>query len=147
ATLFARSLVNLETQPLGFDPEHVLLARVNPRLAGYRPAEVGALYRRLYDRVSALPGVTSATLARYSPLGGSRSAHSGVIQGYTPKAGENVELESIIVGPSYPATLGMTLVRGRAIGVQDAANTAKVGMVNEAFVRKYLRNEDPIGHR
>ena len=147
ATLFAPSSLTLATQPLGYDPDHVLLARINPRLAGYKPDNVDVLYRRLYDRVASLPGVAGATLARYSPLGGSRSANDGAIEGYTPKPGENVELETILVGPNYPSTIGMTLVRGRAIGPQDAAGAAKVGMVNEAFVRTYLPNQDPIGRR
>ena len=43
--------------------DRVLLARLNPRLAGYKPADVGVLYRKLYDRLSALPGVRSATFA------------------------------------------------------------------------------------
>src|SRR5206468_968055 len=92
ANLFARSLLNLESRPLGFDQDHVLLARVNPRLAGYTPANVNVLYRRLYDRIAALPGVRSATLARYSPLGGSRSQNSATIEGYTPKPDESVQL-------------------------------------------------------
>ena len=53
ATLFARSLFNLEREPLGFDQDGVLVARINPRLAGYTPANVASLYRRLYDRVAA----------------------------------------------------------------------------------------------
>jgi hypothetical protein len=57
ATLFARTLVNLEREPLGFDQDNVLLVPINPWLAGYTPITVGALYRRLYDQVSALPGV------------------------------------------------------------------------------------------
>jgi predicted permease len=147
ANLFARSLVNLETQAFGFDRDHVLLARIYPRLAGYTPEAVGVLYRKLFDRVSALPGVRSATVARYSPMGGSRSANSGVVEGYTPNPGESVQLETIQVGPAYPETLGLTLLQGRAIGIQDTATTPKVGMVTTAFVRKYFPNQNPIGRR
>ncbi len=147
ANLFARSLLNLESRPLGFDQDHVLLARVNPRLAGYTPASVSAMYRRLYDRVAALPGVQSATIARYSPLGGSRSVNSATVEGYAPKPDEIVDLEDILVGPSYPETMGIALVRGRAIGLQDTASAPKVAMVNEAFGRRYFPNADPLGHR
>jgi predicted permease len=147
ATLFARSLLNRQHQPLGFDPEHVLLARVNPRLAGYTPTNVQPLYRRLYDRVAALPGVRSATLARYSPLGGGSSVSAARIEGYSPQPDEGVSLERVLVGPTYPETLGMTLLRGRAIGLQDQPGATKVGMVNEAFVRRYFPGQDPIGHR
>jgi predicted permease len=147
ATLFARSLLNLENQPLGFNQDHVVLARINPRLAGYKPTEVGALYRKLYDRLHALPGIQSATIASYSPLGGSNSTSSITVQGYEPKQNENTNAQMIFVGPDYPHTLGMPLLLGREIGLQDTAGAAKVAMVNEAFVRHYLPNGNPIGHR
>jgi len=146
ANLFARSLVALERQPLGFEQEHVLLARVNPRLAGYTPANVAALYRTLFDRLNALPGVV-ATIARYSPLSGSISRNSGNVTGYTPKPGEDVEFETIQVAPLYPDALGMRLVDGRAIGLQDGPGTPKVAMVNEAFAVRFFAGQSAIGHR
>jgi predicted permease len=146
ASLFARSLMNLERQPLGFEQEHVLLARINPRLAGYTPATVEPLYRRLYDRLRVLPGVRSATLARYSPLSGGHSVNAGRVEGYTPpRGGEGVSLETNLVGPSYPETLGMPLTLGRSIGLQDALGATRAGMVNEAFVRAFFPDQNPLG--
>jgi predicted permease len=145
ANLFARSLFNLEQQPLGFDPDHVLLARVNPRLAGYKPDNVADLYRRLLERLQRLPGVRRVTLARYSPLGGSRSINSGRVEGYAPKPNENVEFETQGVAPDYPETMGIPLVAGRAVGPQDGAGAPRVAMVNEAFVRRFVPAGNPIG--
>ena len=147
ATLFARSLLNLENHPLGFNQENVVLARINPRLAGYKPAEVGSLYRKLYDQLHAVPGVQAATLASYSPLGGSNSTSSITVQGYEVKQNESPEAQMIFVGPDYPHTLGMPLLLGREINLQDTMGAAKVAMVNEAFVRRYLPNVDPIGRK
>jgi predicted permease len=147
AGLFARSLLNLQQQPLGFDRDRVLLARLNPRLAGYKPADVAVLYRKLHDRLSALPGVRSATLASYSPLSGSKSGSGATVEGYAPKPGESVDLETIFVGPSYPDALGIPLVHGRAIGLQDGGGTPLVAMVNEAFERRYFPGTSAIGHR
>jgi predicted permease len=145
ASLFARSLINLERQPLGFDEDHVLIARINPRLAGYTAANVTAMYRTIYDRIRTLPGVRSATLARYSPLGGGNSVHAATVEGYVPRPGESVSLEVILVGPSYPETLGMPLRQGRSIGIQDGPGTPKVGMVNESFVGHFFAGQNPIG--
>ena len=147
ATLFARSLLNLENQPLGFDQENVVLAGVNPRLAGYKPTEVPALYRKLYDRLHALPGVQSATIASYSPLGGSNSTSTLSVQGYEAKESENTGAQTVFVGPDYPHALGMQLLLGREITLQDVAGAAKVAMVNEAFVRHFFPNQNPIGQR
>ena len=142
ANLFARSLLNLERRPLGFDQDRVLLMRLNPRLAGYTPATVASADRSIYDRVSTLPGIRSVTLARYSPLSGSSSVTSGNVEGYALKPGERVEFETIQVGPAYPETLGMRLMEGRSLGVRDAMGAANVAMVNEAFVRHFF----PDGH-
>ena len=147
AMLFARSLVNLQRQTLGFEPDGVLLARLSPRLAGYTPPAATAMYRSLQERVVGLPGVRSATFARYSPFGGSRSVHSGHVEGYTAGPQEDVALETVQVGPDYPVTLGIALRRGRAIDVRDKEGAPRVAMVNEAFVHRYLRNVDPLGRR
>jgi predicted permease len=147
ASLLARSLVNLQRQPYGFEQDRVLLARYNPRLAGYKADTVPALHRRVYERLAALPDVRSATLTSYTPFSGSTSSNSGHVQGYTPKPDENVEFEMVFVGPDFPETLGIPLRAGRAIGPRDGAGAPRVAMVNETFVRRYLTHDQPIGHR
>jgi predicted permease len=146
ASLLARSLINLQTQPYGFDQDRVLVARYNPRLAGYRPLTVATLHQRMYDRLAALPDISSATLATYSPFSGNRTSNSGHVRGYTPKPDESVDFEMVFVGPDYPEALGMPLRAGRAIGPRDGPSAPRVAMVNEAFVRKYLAREQPLGH-
>jgi predicted permease len=146
ANLLARSLLNLEEQPLGFDQSHVLLVGVSPRMANYKPENVAELYRKLYERLNTLPGVRTATLARYSPMSGSSSTNNISIQGHVDKPGEDRSAENILVGPSYVETMGMTLLQGREIGLQDAPGAPKVAMVNEAFVRAYFPGRNPLGH-
>lgn len=146
ATLFSRTLINLERAPLGFDQDHLLLVRIDPRVAGYTPESVGALYRRLFDQVRVLPGVAAVTFARYSPLGGSTSQFGAAVEGYAPPAGEHLQLDAVEIGPDYPQTLGMPLVAGRAIGPNDDAGAPLVAVVNETFARRFFPNGSPIGH-
>jgi len=147
ANLLARSLLNLKKQPLGFDQSHVLLVGVSPRMANYKPENVADLYRKLYERLNTLPGMRTATLARYSPMSGSSSIDKISVQGHVDKPDENLSVENILVGPSYPETMGMTLLQGREIGLQDAPDAPKVVMVNEAFVRAFFPGQSPLGHR
>ncbi len=147
SSLFARSLLNLEHVPLGFNQENVLLGRINARLAGYKPADVGPLYRKLYDRMNSLPGVTAATIAYFSPLSGSVSTDDITVEGYAPHPDEKRDVDNLHVAPSYCEVLGIPLVAGREIGLQDVGNSVTVAMVNEAFVRHYLPGQNPIGHR
>jgi predicted permease len=147
ANLLARSLLNLERQPLGFDQSHVLLAELSPRLANYTPENVGGLYLKLYETLNALPGVRAATLSRYSPMSGSSSTSNISIQGRADKPGEDMSTEIVLVGPLYAKTMGMTLLEGREIGLRDGSGKPKVAMVNEAFARAYLPGHNPLGHR
>jgi len=146
ANLFARSLFNLEKQPLGFDQDHVLLVGIDTRMANYKPENVAQLYRQLSARLSALPGVKAVTMAHYSPMSGSSSTNNFSIQGLEEKPGENMSVENVLVGPSYVETMGMSLLQGREIGVQDGLGAPKVAMVNEAFARAYFPGQSPLGH-
>ena len=142
ASLFGRSLINLVSHPLGFEPGPVVLARLNPRLAGHTRRR-HRLYRTLCDRLSAMPGVASVTFARYSPFGGGRSVNTGVVEGYAAAPDENVKFETIHVGPSYPQTLGIPIVAGRALDIRDVEGAPSVGMVNETFVREVPAERQP----
>jgi predicted permease len=119
AGLFARSLIKLQQEDLGFNRDNVLLASIDARLAGYKPAELSTLYRQLYDRLSALPNVRSATMSSYSPLSGMGTSSSLLVRGYTPRPDEEMEVSHLQVGPKYAETLGAPLLLGREIGLQD----------------------------
>jgi predicted permease len=147
ASLLARSLVNLEHLRLGFEQDHVLLGNVNPRLAGYKPETVVSYYEKLYERLSALPGVRSVTLTGYTPFSGSRWYQDPTIQGYVPKPNENMRTETVDAGPGYPEALGMTLLQGREIETRDGPGAPCAVMVNETFVRRFLGNGNAIGRR
>jgi predicted permease len=147
ASLFSRSLLNLEHQPLGFDQDNVLLASINPRIAGYKPTELATLYRKLFDRLNMLPGVRVATIARFSPFSGHVSASQVDVEGYSPRQDESMSVDDVLVGPDYPKTLGIPLLLGREISLRDTEGSARVAMVNEAFVRHFFLAANPIGHR
>lgn len=146
AGLFARSLLKLQQEDVGFNHENVLLVSVDPRLAGYKPAELGTLYQQLLDRLNSLAGVSSVTMATYSPMSGSNRSSSIIVRGYTPQPGENSVVSDLLVGPSYTETLGVPLLRGREIGLRDTPASQKVAVVNEAFVEHYFKGQNPIGH-
>jgi predicted permease len=147
AGLFARSLIKLQEEDLGFNREHVLLASIDARLAGYKPTELSALYRQLYERLSALPNVSSATMASYSPMSGTSTNSSLLVRGYTPRPDEEMVVSHLQIGPRYAETLGVPLLLGREIGVQDTVASTKVAVVNQAFVEAYFPKQNPIGRR
>jgi macrolide transport system ATP-binding/permease protein len=147
AGLLSRSLLNLQDQEFGFNPSNVLLVGINPRIAGYKPADLASLYQKLLVRLNALPGIRSATIASYSPLSGYERSLDITVQGRAVRQGEETDVDVVQVSPRYAETLGLKMLLGREIGPQDTPATQKVAVVNEAFVRRFLPGENPIGHR
>jgi predicted permease len=147
AGLFARSLGNLVSQPLGYQPQ-VLWVSINPNIGGYTLEQLPALYRTIIDRAEALPGVDSATIAMCGLMTGCRSSADGVvITGYTAQPGEQVVFQENRVAANYFATVGMTLVAGRGFTPMDSANDASIAVINETAARRYFKDRDPIGQR
>jgi len=145
AGLFARSLLMLQQEELGFKRDHVLLVAVDPRLAGYKLPELPSLYERLLERIRTVPRVDSLTLSSYSPMSGTLRSSDVTVQGYAPAPNENLDVEELFIGPDYAKTLGVPLLLGREFNLQDNAAARKVALVNQAFVDHYFKGQNPLG--
>lgn len=145
AGLFGRSLVKLQNEDVGFDRYNLLLVGIDPRLAGYKPAELPALYQQLLDRVGSVPQVKSVSMATYAPLSGSFRSSSINVPGYTPRPGEDMTVEDIMTGPKYAEVMGVPLLRGREIEVRDTVSSSPVAVVNSTFAEHFFKDQNPIG--
>jgi len=145
AGLFARSLLNLQREKVGFDQSNTLLVDIDPRLAGYKPAELPSLYQQIFERLGNLPNVRSVSMATYSPMSGSHRGSSIRVPSYTPQPDEDVVVEDVLAGPKYAETLGIPLLRGRDLGIRDTVSAPRVALVNEAFANKYFKDQNPVG--
>jgi predicted permease len=147
AVLFGRSLQQMMRVDVGFDRDRVLVARIDPRAGGYDPGELPALHRRIVDRLSAVPGVSSVSLSLNGPFGGSRWMSGLTVPGYTPAPNERPVTYEEVVTPGYFETVGLPIVLGRDFRDTDVAASRQVTVVNETWVRHFLGNANPIGHR
>jgi macrolide transport system ATP-binding/permease protein len=147
AGLLAHSLFALEHQEFGFKRGNLLVVRTDPHLAGYQPKELFPLYRELDERLNRIPGVISASLARYTPESGTSSSNSFSIVGSAPSSGKEPSLFGVEVGPHFFETLGIPLLLGRTINPRDTPNTVPVVVVNATFVKLYFPGQNPIGKR
>jgi predicted permease len=148
AGLFVRSLREAYRANPGFDPDHILLAAFDPFLSGYDETRGREFYRQLVERVRALPGVQSATLARRLPLTLSNVGFANVtIDGYAPVRDEDMRLNYETVGPRYFQTMRIPLVRGRDFDEGDRENAHRVVIINETMARRYWPNVDALGKR
>jgi predicted permease len=152
AGLFVRTLSNLENENIGFDRRNLLLFSIDPTQQGYKGARLTQFYEELQRRLKAIPGVRSVSLSANPLLEGGISVWGLVLDGYVPKGqpagGDNsISVDTNEVGPDFFATMGIPVLLGRAIQPQDTATGPMVGVVNEAFARKYLEGQDPVGRR
>jgi predicted permease len=145
AGLFTRSLQKAQQSDPGFEASHLLLASYELSPAGYTRATGAAFDRQVLDRLSALPGVESVTLADFSPL--SFSIHSDYLQieGYVPQPHESMEISRAIVGPNYFRTLRTSVISGREFTATDTAESQLVAVVNQAFVDRYWPGANALG--
>ena len=144
--LLTTALHRLENQEFGFDQDRRIVASMNPRLAGYRPEQLTPLYQRIHDSIASLPTVSSAALCIYSPLGGNNWGAGVWVDGH-PAPGPNDDNFAFWdrVTAGYFGVIGNPIFRGRGISEQDTATSRHVAVINEAFARRFFKNEDPIG--
>lgn len=146
AGLFVRSLQSVRSFHLGFDPDHVLNVTVNPQQAGYDDARTAAFYREIESRVRALPGVQSASLASYVPMGGFPSKASIFVQGRAIPPGQHAPLVLMNrVDPPYFETMRVALFRGRSFLDSDNESAPPVAVINQTMASDFWPREDPIG--
>jgi predicted permease len=148
AGLFVRTVREAYKADPGFDPHGVLLASFDPFLSGYDESRGREFYRRLVERVSAVPGIQSATVARRLPLTAGGIAFATVaIDGYAPAKDEDMRLNYETVGPQYFQTMRIPLVRGRDFNERDQEGAPGVVIINETMARHYWPGGDALGRR
>ena len=146
AMLMTKSLTKLEHQNFGVVTANRYVLQFDPEGAGYTVGQLPALYKELEDRFAALPSVRNVALALYSPLQGNNWGDCIIQQGY-PAPGPNSKCGATWdrVSPHFLDSIGVPIVRGRGLTEQDTATSQLVAVVNQAFVKRFFPNEDPIG--
>src|SRR3954467_1243924 len=149
AGLFLRTLTNLRHVDVGFNPQNLVLFRVNPSLNRYDEQKISALYRDMLDRVGTIPGVRGAAMSQPALLSGSVNQTGLFLPGRPyPLGRDNGDANSInrlVVSPNFFDVMGIPIVRGRALTARDDASAPKVIVINEAAARKFFPGEDAVG--
>jgi predicted permease len=141
------SLNKLEHQHFGFDAAHRTIVEINAQTAGLQPDQLDSFYRRLDESLSSIPGVSHVAWSGWSPMDGNNRSEDVYVEGQpAPPPGSSVNLTSWVrVSPGYFATIGTKILQGRAFTDSDNRTAPNVAIVDEAFVKKYLHGQNPIG--
>ena len=147
AGLFIRTLYNLQRVELGFNPEKLLVFRLEPEKAGYKDERLLRLYQQLFDRLDHLPGVQAATFARVELIADDNWFHDFLLPGETVATAAEHETMRQTVRENYFATMESPFLRGREFTAQDDQHAPAVAIVNQTFQRKFFPDEEILGKR
>ena len=144
AGLLMHSFVALRDVHLGFQPDHVLVAR----LPLGRPIQDGRsglrIYRPLLERIKALPGVVEATeTSTLPPYGGIQSEIEVTSRSHEDKWHAMFQL----CGEGYFPVLKIQFLEGRPFTEKEVVGARKLAVVNQTFAKKFLSGESPIGRQ
>jgi len=144
--LLVRTLRNLQNTPLGMRVEGLVVFGVKPDVKSV--PEGVAFYQQLMNKLRALPGAEAVTIME-DRLGSWSSNNSDMmVDGKLPDVsnGSSRTVRSNVAGPDFFTTLGVPLLAGRDFTDSDTASSPHVGIVNEEFVKRFLPNQNPLGH-
>ncbi|HEY7290523.1 MAG TPA: ABC transporter permease, partial [Vicinamibacterales bacterium] len=145
ATLFIRTLTNLQRQALGVDEDKLLVFGVDPSQNGYAGDRLVALYGDLIRRLEVLPRVESVSAVRLRLFSGWVSSSSISIPGLAPKPSMNMQSNG--VGAHFVKTFGIRMLAGRDIDWSDIDAKRRVAVVNEAMASYFFGDLNVIGRR
>src|SRR5579859_354364 len=148
AGLMIRSLANLWGVDPGFDPHNVLAFNTSfPPISS--PEALRTTWRRMNDKLEAIPGVAAASLSAASrPMGGDSDLPFW-LEG-EPKPSSDAEMKVslfYLVQPDYLKVMRTQLKRGRFFTPQDDEHSASVIVIDDRFARMYFPGRNPIGKR
>jgi putative ABC transport system permease protein len=146
AALLSRSLRNLQHQNFGFETQARYIAWINPMLGNYKPEQMEPMFRQIDDSLLQIPGMQRVAPALYAPMTGD-SWNEGIRIEGRPEPGprEDTGAGWARVMPGFFETIGAKIMLGRPITDQDTAATRKVAVINQAFARRFFKEQNPIG--
>jgi len=147
--LWLRSFWNLNQVDLGFKKDNVVTFDMAVPFGKFKnDAEINAYYTRMLESIKSVPNVEKAAFTTAIPLRGSifgrpiRVVGQPEVTASTPPRAAFVQVTS-----EFHEALGVRLTKGRSFNAHDSADSQKVAMVNETFVKRYLSGMEPIGQR
>src|SRR5262245_14171231 len=147
AGLFLRTVQNLRAVNVGFDPQNIVLFRVNARLNRYDPPRISALYQQMVEGLKTVPGIKTASFSSAPLLSGSEADTNLIRQGHTETPSSGNVIDQLTVSPDFFDTMGIPLIVGRNFTRRDDQDSPQVVLINQTAARKFFPNENPIGQR
>jgi predicted permease len=147
AGLLVHSLQNIRNVDLGYNREHLLVVSTDPLAAGYNLTRTTSFANQLAEQISGLPGVLAVTSSKNGLFSGSESGNSIKVEGYTSKNDADLQAAFDEVSPNYFHGVGIPMLLGRDIGLEDTETSSRVAVINETMAKFYFGKANPIGRK
>ncbi|HZF12914.1 MAG TPA: ABC transporter permease [Thermoanaerobaculia bacterium] len=147
AVLFLLSLRNALRIDPGFEREHLAVLSFDLDSQGFDEARGQQLLRQMATQAAALPGVRGAAIGENLMLSDTGVRHILLIDSPAAPADRRIVAQQSSVGPGYFETLGIPILRGRALDATDRADSRPVVVVNETLAERFWPHENPLGKR
>jgi putative ABC transport system permease protein len=142
---FVRSLYNLKNVNLGLQPSNILQFSVDPELNGYSKERSLDFFRRLEERIAALPGVRSLCGVEEPLIADSDRGSNVTVEGEPAETAGTHHVLRNAVGDGHFSNLGIPLIEGREFGVQDGPTSPKVAIINESMAKTFFPGQPALG--
>ena len=136
--LFVRTMQNLRSVDVGFNPRHLVSFSIAPQLAGYTPERTAGLAKQIEQSVEAMPGVRAIAATTIPEFNGDSHGGNISIAGYTPAPDEIIDVEKTLVNEDFLKAMEIPLLAGRAFTAADDATHPPVALVNEGLAVRYF---------
>ncbi len=147
AGLLVRSLQKLMAQNFGYERDHLVIARLDPKATGYNPERMKLLAQELVARIASTPEMRAVSYSTNGLFSGTESNDAILVPGFNTTDIAARSANEDYVGPNYFGAVGISILTGRGIEAQDTATSTRVAVVNEAMVKYFFRGQDPIGRQ
>ena len=151
AGLLIRTARRLATASLGFEPQHVAVFGLTKKPGGYGDPDINGIkdinaYKRdLLARVSAIPGVASASLSDSSPVQLNRWSET-VFALSSGKSSSSPKANLYFISPGFFKTLGASIIRGREFSASDTTTSQRVIIISQSLADRLFPAGDALGH-
>ena len=145
AGLFIKSLRNIARVDLGVKIDNVVTFGISPARSGYDSTRAFALFGRVQDALSTIPGVSGVTSSMVPLLAGNNWGESVSVEGFKKGPDTDAGSRYNAVGPDYFHVLGVPVLSGRDFTASDNTSPNKVVIVNEAFAKKFNLGANAVG--
>ena len=149
ATLLTRTVINLQTRPLGFVVDGLLTVQLDLPDNGYEEPESRVqFFEGAREEMRGIPGVGTVELTNVIPAAGAGSRRSITIEGREEAEGRAAPTGRFVaVSAGYFDLIGLPILQGRAFTEADNRSSFDVAILSKAITDRYWNDQDPVGRR